>query len=296
MKAEEFLKILNGIDSKFIDEADEYNSENNKSVSVTENKYRYLALIAVSAAAFTLVVSANYFIRFNDRNNYEAEIMVTETNSYFSENTCSTFSAEESSVSEDADKTIGNIQISFTSVSRQEEFVISETLIPDTGVFEETDITELFSAPVNTETDITEPVSSSVNEETGITESVSAPVTEKTDITEIFTSDAGSTSETQIPSPPVPNPVVTTVPSIIPDIFYDADKKYKMIYQKEAGYENTGQKTGTEKLVFYTERGEEEFIYDIYSVPDNDENLIIIRIRDRYYMYTKIINKTDEEE
>lgn len=268
MKAEEFLKILNGIDSKFIDEADEYNSENNKSVSVTENKYRYLALIAVSAAAFTLVVSANYFIRFNDRNNYEAEIMVTETNSYFSENTCSTFSAEESSVSEDADKTIGNSQIPFTSVSRQEEFVISETLIPDTGVFEETDITELFSAPVNTETDITE----------------------------IFTSDADSTSETQIPPPPVPNPVVTTVPSIIPDIFYDADKKYKMIYQKEAGYENTGQKTGTEKLVFYTERGEEEFIYDIYSVPNNDENLIIIRIRDRYYMYTKIINKTDEEE
>lgn len=282
MKAEEFLKVLNEIDNKFIDEADEYNSENNKPVSVTENKYRYSALIAVSAAAFTLVISANYFIRFNDSNNYEAEIMMTETNSYSSENTCNAFSAEESSVSEDADKTIGNSQVSFTSVSGQEKIVISEILIPDTGVLEETDITEPVSAPVN--------------EETGITKSVSVPVTEKTDITEIFTSDAGSNPETQIPPPPVPNPVVTTVPSIIPDIFYDADKKYKMIYQKEAGYENTGQKTGTEKLVFYTERGEEEFIYDIYSVPDNDENLIIIRIRDRYYMYTKIINKTDGEE
>jgi len=58
-----------------------------------------------------------------------------------------------------------------------------------------------------------------------------------------------------------------------------------------------GQKTGAEKLVFYSEKYEEELLYDIYSVIDSgNPNIVIIKINDGYYIYKKSFFETDKEE
>lgn len=308
MKAEEFLKALNGIDSKFIDEADEYCSENNKPVSVKESKY--IALIVLSAASVALIVSVNHFTDFHDSNNYEAENMITETSSYYSESSSNTSAVTGLSVSENNDKTTGSISGFVTSVSGKTE---TEIYISDTDVFEETKLTAHSIVPVTPETKMTESVTASITEKSEITVPVSVSVTEKTDNTEDFTSEVSSDSqippppdvftsyvssayESEIPPPPVPNPGEITAPSIRPDIFYSADRKYIMLYQEELEYEKTGQKVSAEKLVFYSEKGEEGYVYDIYSVPDNDGNLIAVRIGDRYYIYRRTINIKDKGE
>lgn len=311
MKAEEFLKALNGIDSKFIDEADEYCSENNKPVSVKESKY--IALIVLSAASVALIVSVNHFTDFHDSNNYEAENMITETSSYYSESSSNTSAVTGQSESENNDKTTGSISGLVTSVSGKTETGFYETSISDTEVFEETDVTVPSIVTVTPETEMTESVTVSITEKSEITEPVSVSFTEKTNITENFTSEVSSdsqisppppdvftyvssASESEIPPPPAPNPGEVTAPSIIPDIFYSADRKYIMLYQQESEYEKTGQKVSAEKLVFYSEKGEEGYVYDIYSVPDNDGNLIAVRIGDRYYIYKRIVNVKDKGE
>lgn len=267
MKAEDFLKSLHGVDNKFIDEADEYNLEKGPG-----RKYRYLFPAVLSAAAVILIISANNYPNLHNSKSYRVDNSIAEMTiySYSSENTVNT-SVSSTIVSE----TYINNSVDITSaVSCDNDFTVSEqidTIVPEKVISK----TEAFEAQF-------------------ITEPNSVPLTEKT---ETFTSYASSDLKSQISPPPRPDPWVTTEPLIIPDIFYDAEKKHMMIYQAEAECEKVGQKTGTEKLMFYSEKYEEEFLYDIYSVIDScNQNLVIIKISDRYYIYKKSFFETDKEE